>query len=264
MKRINSILQFSVLILCVYLIYIISAAIFNDVVYFRSPQLMKTQLYLCLWFMFVFFVGFFSSHEKIKYLIKNSFFFIISIPYLNIIDYMGWDRYFTDYEIGILRFIPLLRGGFALAYVANWLSLSKVGSLFMSYIIVLISFLYFSSLIFYEVERGVNTGVATFWDSLWWALMDATTVGSNIYAVTGIGKVLSVLLAALGMMMFPIFTVYITNVMEVAMKKDRKDQMQAASDDAQAAATAAKAAAQAAENAANKIMETNSAESNTK
>ena len=218
MKKINSILQFSVLILCVFLIYIISAAIFNDVVYFRSPRLMKTQLYICLWFMFVFFVGFFSSHEKLKYLVKNSFFFIISIPYLNIIDYMGWDSYFTDYEIGILRFIPLLRGGFALAYVANWLSLSRVGSLFMSYIIVLLSFLYFSSLIFYEVERGVNTGVTTFWDSVWWALMDATTVGSNIYAVTGIGKILSVLLAASGMRMFPIFTVYIPYVMEDKLK----------------------------------------------
>ena len=36
--------------------------------------------------------------------------------------------------------------------------------------------------------------------------------GSNIIAVTGVGKVLSVLLAALGMMMFPIFTVYVTNL----------------------------------------------------
>ncbi len=42
--------------------------------------------------------------------------------------------------------------------------------------------------------------------------MDVTTVGSNIEAVTGVGRVLSVLLAALGMMMFPIFTVYVTNL----------------------------------------------------
>ena len=81
--------------------------------------------------------------------------------------------------------------------------------------------------------------------------MDATTVGSNIYAVTGIGKVLSVLLAALGMMMFPIFTVYITNVMEVAMKKDKTEEEQAANDVAKAAASAAKEAAKAAQNAAN-------------
>lgn len=41
--------------------------------------------------------------------------------------------------------------------------------------------------------------------------MDVTTVGSNIYATTAVGKILSVVLAALGMMMFPIFTVYITD-----------------------------------------------------
>jgi hypothetical protein len=41
--------------------------------------------------------------------------------------------------------------------------------------------------------------------------MDATTVGSNIVAVTPVGRLLSVILAALGMMMFPIFTAYITS-----------------------------------------------------
>lgn len=48
-------------------------------------------------------------------------------------------------------------------------------------------------------------------DALWWAFMNVTTVGSNIFAVTGLGQVLSVLLAAMGMMMFPIFTVFITD-----------------------------------------------------
>ena len=81
--------------------------------------------------------------------------------------------------------------------------------------------------------------------------LPSATVGSNIYAVTGIGKVLSVLLAALGMRMFPIFTVYITNVMEDTLKKDKKEEEQAASDVAKAAANAAKEAAKAAQNAAN-------------
>ena len=51
-------------------------------------------------------------------------------------------------------------------------------------------------------------------DALWWAFMDVTTVGSNIYAVTATGKTLSVVLAALGMMMFPIFTVYVTHLVQ--------------------------------------------------
>lgn len=49
--------------------------------------------------------------------------------------------------------------------------------------------------------------------------MDVTTVGSNIYAVTPTGRILSVLLAALGMMMFPIFTVYVTSLVQNANKR---------------------------------------------
>ena len=49
--------------------------------------------------------------------------------------------------------------------------------------------------------------------------MDVTTVGSNIIAITPTGRILSVLLAALGMMMFPIFTVYVTSLVQSANKK---------------------------------------------
>lgn len=52
--------------------------------------------------------------------------------------------------------------------------------------------------------------------------MDVTTVGSNIIAVTATGRVLSVLLAALGMMMFPIFTVYVTSLVE-RRNKEKQD-----------------------------------------
>ena len=47
-------------------------------------------------------------------------------------------------------------------------------------------------------------------------------VGSNIIAVTATGRVLSVLLAALGMMMFPIFTVYVTSLIQ--KKNKEKDE----------------------------------------
>lgn len=61
-------------------------------------------------------------------------------------------------------------------------------------------------------EHSVNPLVKDYSDALWWASMDVTTVGSNIDAMTTVGRILSVVLAALGMMMFPIFTVYITSL----------------------------------------------------
>ena len=84
--------------------------------------------------------------------------------------------------------------------------------MFVTYLIILVSTVYFASLTFYLFEYKVNPDVLAYKDAVWWAAMDVTTVGSNIIAVTGVGKVLSVVLAALGMMMFPIFTVYVTNL----------------------------------------------------
>ena len=73
--------------------------------------------------------------------------------------------------------------------------------------------------IFFVLEHKVNPMVTDYWSALWWAFMDVTTVGSNIYAVTPTGKILSVVLAALGMMMFPIFTVYVTSLVQQANKR---------------------------------------------
>ena len=86
---------------------------------------------------------------------------------------------------------------------------------------MLLATVYFSSLLFFVIEHDVNPLVVHYTDALWWAFMDVTTVGSNIYAVTATGKILSVVLAALGMMMFPIFTVYVTNwAQQAARRKD--------------------------------------------
>ena len=68
----------------------------------------------------------------------------------------------------------------------------------------------------------MNPLVTDYGDALWWAFMDVTTVGSNIIAMTTTGRVLSVLLAALGMMMFPIFTVYITNLIQQSNQKKKQ------------------------------------------
>lgn len=139
-------------------------------------------------------------------------FFLVSIPYLNIIDYMQLT--FSIETTYFLRFIPLLRSGYALAIVVGWLTASKASSLFISYLTMLLATVYFSSLIFFVLEHKVNSEVSSYSDALWWAFMDVTTVGSNVYAVTVTGRVLSVLLAALGMMMFPIFTVYVTSLVQ--------------------------------------------------
>lgn len=106
--------------------------------------------------------------------------------------------------------MPLVRGGYGLAVMVGWITRSRVTNLLVSYVVTLLALIYFSTLIFYQLEHGPNPNVTNYGSAVWWAFMNVTTVGANIFAVTPMGKVLTVVLAASGMMMFPIFTVYIT------------------------------------------------------
>ena len=211
-KGIYGILHLIILLLSLFLIISISVDTFKNIPFVSQSSYLKLQGWICLFFMFDFILEFFLAKRKWHYLRTHFVFFLVSIPYLNIIDYM--QLAFSPETTYFLRFIPLLRSGYALAIVVGWLTASKASSLFISYLTMLLATVYFSSLIFFVLEHKVNSEVSSYSDALWWAFMDVTTVGSNVYAVTVTGRVLSVLLAALGMMMFPIFTVYVTSLVQ--------------------------------------------------
>ena len=124
---------------------------------------------------------------KWKYLGTHFLFFLISIPYINIINYFWWT--FSEEATYLIRFIPLVRGGYALAIVVGWLTYNKASSLFISYLTMLAATIYFASLVFYVLEHKVNPLVNTYGDALWWACMDVTTVGSNINSMTVTGRI---------------------------------------------------------------------------
>ena len=209
-KWIRMSLHILILLLSILLIAMISYDSFKNVSFYEEPGFQKWQFWICVVFMLDFFMELIIAEKKWKYLASNFIFFLVSIPYQAIIYHYGWH---ISQEVSyIIRYVPLIRGGYALAIVVSWFTMNKATGLFFTYIIILLSTVYFASLTFYLFETGVNPLVNVYSDALWWAAMDVTTVGSNITAVTGVGRVLSVLLAALGMMMFPIFTVYVTNI----------------------------------------------------
>lgn len=84
--------------------------------------------------------------------------------------------------------------------------------MFFSYLSILVLTIYFAALIFYEREQPVNPGVTSFFDALWWCLMQATTMGSTLMPVTVSGKILSFVVSFMGLIMFPLFTVYLTSL----------------------------------------------------
>ena len=208
-KGIYGVLHIVILLLSLFLVVSISVDTFKGIPFYTQTVFMKVQFAVCILFLLDFILEWFLAKHKGRYFATHFVFLLVAIPYQSIISWAGWT--FSEEITYLLRFIPLVRGGYALAIVVGWLTYNKASVLFVT----------FSSLAFYVMEHGVNTLVTGYGDALWWAFMDVTTVGSNIIAVTVTGRVLSVLLAALGMMMFPIFTVYVTSLVQ---KRNQENQ----------------------------------------
>lgn len=205
----NYFCHISVLVLSLALIVFISYDTFAGIHFLHDRVYMTFQLWVCLAFLFDFFFELYLSDNRRHFISTHWFFFLISIPYLNLIHVGQWDL--SAEAIYYLSFVPLVRGAYSLAMVAGYISANKATSIVASYAAILMSIIYFASLIFFRQEYPVNPDVDTFWDALWWAGMNVTTIGCNINPLTPAGKICGVILAASGMMMLPLLTTMIVN-----------------------------------------------------
>ncbi len=184
-----------------------------------SHGYLAVQLVVCLLFLGDFFVRWHAADRKLPFFLRNLFFLLISVPWLNI---AVWSHALLPRSWAmLLGLMPLVRAFGVLGIVAHWLVTGRIRQLFVSYLFTVLVFTYLSALVFYDYEIGVNPKLDGFGDALWWAWMNVTTVGAEIFAVTAVGKLFSVLLPSLGMMMFPIFTSYL--LQEYAPSRHRSD-----------------------------------------
>lgn len=152
------------------------------------------------------------SADKRKYIAGHIFFLLISIPYLNIIDHFHIDLP-LEFQY-VIRFIPMIRAAYVIGLLSGLTNANWVQSIFATYISILLIVIYSGSLMFYVQEHFVNPDVSSYWMSLWWTVMNITTVGCYIEPITPTGKVLSVILSGGGLILFPVFTVYIADALK--------------------------------------------------
>lgn len=186
-----------------------------------STWYMWLQLAVCVIFMIDFAAAMMATdRESRRWFWLNMLFFLISIPYLNI---LSWLNVVPHRGVAIaVAALPLLRSFIAMGVVVWWFIAGKVSRIFAAYLFTVVCFTYLAALIFYDYEVLVNDKLHGFGNAFWWAWMNTTTVGAAIFPVTTIGKVLAVLLPSLGMMFFPIFTIYVTNIYNVKTGKNKK------------------------------------------
>ncbi len=221
-KMILNSLHVIVLVLSVLLIAYISYDTFQNIPFLKNRHYMAFQLFVCVVFILDFFIELILAPDKWFYFKRRWIFLFLSIPFLNIINH--YDIQLSPDAIYFVRFIPLARGALALAIVLGYISHNRMTSLFTSYVSIMVLITYFAGLIFFEREHPVNSMVTSYWDAFWWGCMQVTTLGCDIYPVTVAGKILCVVLSLMGMIMFPLFTVYMTNLI-VSRRNNGKKQV---------------------------------------
>lgn len=192
---------------------IISIDAFRSMSFVADPFYEKVQTWVCMFFLFDIMVEWLLAPRKLHYLWSNLFFILVSIPYLQIIGRLQVSV--AEPVMFVLRFVPLVRAAFVIGMLVGATARNRLTTMFADYMALLVVSLYFGSLMFFIAEQPVNPGVTSFGNALWWAIMDMTTCGSSISELTPTGRVLGVILSAEGLILFPVFTVYITSAIAI-------------------------------------------------
>ncbi|MCM1151856.1 MAG: potassium channel family protein [Alistipes sp.] len=185
-----------------------------------STFYLNVQLAVCIVFLVDFVVLWGAAADRSRYFWRNLLFLLISVPWLNILD---WSGVSVTRDWGVLvGLLPVLRAFLAMVIIVRWLIKgNKMRRMLVAYVFTVVVFTYISGLVFYEYEAAVNPKLHGFGNALWWAWMNVTTVGAAIFPVTAVGKVFCVLLPSLGMMFFPIFTTYVLQEYTSRKEADR-------------------------------------------
>ncbi len=75
-------------------------------------------------------------------------------------------------------------------------------------------------IIFGVLVAGIDPGVKTVWDGMWWAVATVSTIGyGDVVPTSALGRVLGVLLVILGLAIFVIIT---ANILALTLKKETR------------------------------------------
>ena len=188
---------------------IISVDTFKSMSLFANPQFEALQAAICGLFLIDVWVDFYFGKRNLRAIVGAVVFSLLCIPWFAVIQWLGISA--SGQLLFVLKIVPILRSVTVFTTVAARLNRNFADSLIISYLLLMVVMVYFASMLFFIEEHPVNPHVTDYWTALWWAAMTLTTAGCNIPELTPAGKVLAVAISAGGIMMFPVFTVYISS-----------------------------------------------------
>ena len=208
-KHLLYVMHLMIIALSVILLYAITYDTLSKVSFLTDRRYLNLQFWICMFFLVETVVEWIISPDKLRRLPSALFLVIVCVPYVSLIHEFHWHVSLEIYYI--LRLMPLVRAVAVLMLMFGLIERNWITGMFSSYLIILAMTLYVLSLMFYVEAHPVNAQVYDYWQSLWYALMQMNTCGSNISPLTPAGKIIGVILSIEGLIVFPVFTVFFTH-----------------------------------------------------
>jgi voltage-gated potassium channel len=181
----------------------------------------RIDFVICLFFLGDFFYFLSKADDKWTYFKKRWIDFLSSIPFVGVFRMLRITRIVRF--VKLLKLLKLLKGGKGLIPIVRWLLGNKLRNLLVSYILILVIVLFYSSLAFYSFEKDLNPNINEFFDAFWWAFITVTSVGyGDIFPITKIGKVIAMILTLSGMGLFSVVTAELSAKFITYIKEDKR------------------------------------------
>ena len=188
-----------ILTLSLYVIVVLSLEVVSDwsehtIAILETIDLVICIIFLADWFYFL------SKAEDKKLYFKTRFLDLISsIPFAQAL------RAFRVFRL--VRLLRLLRGMKAIMPLMRIVTKNKMRSALVTYLFCTVIIFLYCSLGIFNFEKGLNSSVTCFGDSLWMAFTTMTSVGyGDIFPITTGGRIMAVLLVTTGMGLFSLVT----------------------------------------------------------
>jgi voltage-gated potassium channel len=188
-------------------VYILGALIVQTL-FPLSPEttdlLDKVDFFICLFFLYDFFVRFYKAKSKLQFLKWGWIDFISSIPVLGVFQWARIAR--------VVRIIRILRAFRSTKILIQYLFRNRSRGTLATAVLISILMMIFSSIAILNFENAPDSNIKNAEDALWWAFTTITTVGyGDKYPVTTEGRIVAALLMTSSVGLFGIFTGFIAS-----------------------------------------------------
>ena len=195
-------LNILVLILSVYVL----AALLVDTFFKLPVQVSRLLLLLddsiCIFFLVEFFIRFFQSDNKLKFMRWGWIDIVSSIPAF---PFLRMGRMFR-----LVRLFRILRAFRSTRHLVTHLFRNKAHGAFTTVSAVAVIMVLFSSIAILQVEQDPKSNIKTAEDAIWWAWATITTVGyGDRYPVTTAGRIIASCLMVVGVGFVGTFTGFV-------------------------------------------------------